>query len=110
MIARIWRGQATSANADAYFKHVTTTVFPALARIAGHHGAYLLRREVTGGVEFLAVTLLDSRAAIEAFAGSDIETAIVEPEARTVLSSFDTFARHYEVAHGGDCTSPGRGA
>ena len=53
MIVRIWRGQATSANADAYYRHVTTTVFPALGSIPGHQGAYLLRRDADGQVEFL---------------------------------------------------------
>lgn len=97
-IVRLWRGQATSANADAYFQHVTGTVFPALKTMAGHRGAWLLRREVEGQTEFLALTLWESLEAIRAFAGSEVGTAIVEPEARAVLSDFDDFARHYEVA------------
>ena len=48
--------------------------------------------------EFLALTLWESHQAIEAFAGANIDTAIVEPAARAVLSEFDDFARHYEVA------------
>src|SRR6266446_8123316 len=99
MIARIWRGRtATTANAEAYFQHVTGTVFPALKELAGHRGAWLLRREVDGQTEFLAVTLWESRQAIEAFAGRDIGKAVVEPEARAVLAEFDDFASHYEVA------------
>ena len=98
MIARLWRGQATTANADAYFRHVTGTVFPSLKALAGHRGAWLLRRDVDGHIEFLAVTLWESLEAIQAFAGGDIGTAIVEPEARAVLSGFDDFASHYEVA------------
>jgi heme-degrading monooxygenase HmoA len=98
MIVRIWRGQATSANADAYYQHVTTTVFPALTSIPGHQGAYLLRRETVGQIEFLAVTLWASQEAVRAFAGEDAEVAVVEPEARAVLSDFDEFVRHYELA------------
>ena len=99
MIARLWRGRAaTAANADAYFQHVTGTVFPSLKDLAGHHGAWLLRRDVDSRTEFLAVTLWGSRQAIEAFAGADIDKAIVEPEARAMLAEFDDFARHYEVA------------
>jgi heme-degrading monooxygenase HmoA len=96
MIVRIWRGEATAANADAYVRHLTGTVFPSLRARPGHRGAHLLRRRTAAGVEFLAVTEWDSLEAIEAFAGKDIETAIVEPEARAVLSDFDSFARHYE--------------
>ncbi len=98
MIVRTWRGQATHANADAYFHHVTETVFPSLKALAGHRGAWLLRREVAGRTEFLALTLWDSLEAIEAFSGRAVGTAIVEPEARAVLAEFDECARHYEVA------------
>ena len=48
MIARLWRGQATNAQADAYFRHVTGTVFPSLKDLAGHRGAWLLRRQADG--------------------------------------------------------------
>jgi heme-degrading monooxygenase HmoA len=98
MIARIWRGEATVADAPAYVSHATETVFPSLKAMAGHRGAWLLQREVGGRTEFLAVTLWQSRQAIEAFTGPDIDKAVVEPEARAVLANFDDFARHYEVA------------
>jgi heme-degrading monooxygenase HmoA len=98
MIARLWRGRTANAvDADAYARHATGTVFPWLKTLAGHRGAYLLRREVDGGTEFLALTLWDSRQSIEAFAGSDISKANVEPAARAVLSRFDDFATHYDV-------------
>ncbi len=77
---------------------MTGTVFPTLKALAGHHGAWLLRRQVEGQTESLAVTLWKSFDSIQAFAGDDIATAIVEPEARAVLCDFDDFARHYEVA------------
>ncbi len=100
MIARLWRGRATAENAPAYVKHFTETVVPALKALPGHGGATLMQREVDGQIELLAVTLWDSRAAIEAFAGSDISRAHVEPQARAVLASFDDFADHYEMAYG----------
>ena len=99
MIVRIWRGQAPlGARADAYHTHVTGTVFPELKTLEGHRDAWLLRREIGGEVEFLALTVWASLDSIRSFAGQDIETAIVEPEARAVLSDFDGFARHYELA------------
>lgn len=100
MVVRIWRGQSTPENADAYFKHVTEKVFPSLKEIQGHQGAYLLQRETGGQVEFLAVTLWDSLEVIRQFAGDDAETAIVEPAAKVVLSDFDDFARHYDLTYG----------
>ena len=103
MIARIWRGQATIENADAYRRHVTHSVFPSLARLRGHRGAYLLQRETAGRIEFLAVTLWESIEAVRAFAGKDVESAVVEPEAKAVLADFDSFVRHYDVVHGAAC-------
>ena len=99
MIARIWGGTATVGNADAYHRHFTTHVAVHLKGIAGHRGAYLLRRQTEGHVEFLAVTLWDSLETVKQFAGPKPETAIVEPEARAVLTAFDDVARHYEVAY-----------
>ncbi|HEX9462145.1 MAG TPA: antibiotic biosynthesis monooxygenase [Alphaproteobacteria bacterium] len=106
MIVRIWRGQAERDRAQAYHDHVTGRVFPALTRISGHRGAYLLRRDVGTRVEFLAVTLWDSLDTVKSFAGPDPDVAVVEPEARAVLAEFDDFARHYEVAHGAPCAPP----
>jgi len=99
MIVRTWRGTATTVNADSYQQHFTTNVVPHLNDIDGHRGAYLLRRELDGQVEFLAVTLWESMETIREFAGAKPEVAIVEPEARAVLSGFDDFAHHYEVAY-----------
>ena len=98
MIARTWRGVAAGVDADAYLRHFVGTVAPGLKQLHGHRGAWLLRREIEGRTEFLAVTLWESREAIHAFAGADIGRAHVEPEARAVLIEFDDFANHYEVA------------
>lgn len=105
MIVRMWRGQAKAADADAYERFVTTKVFADLPAIPGHRGAYLLRRPVENGdeVEFIAVTLWESLESIRGFAGEHIDRAVVEPEARAVLSSFDDFVRHYELAHAALC-------
>src|ERR1700756_2807145 len=101
MIARTWRARATTAMASAYAKHFTEAVAPHLKDLAGHKGAWLLQREVDGKIEFVAVTLWDSRQVIEAFAGKDSSRSHVEPEGRAALESFDDFADHYEVAYSG---------
>ncbi|WP_024512586.1 antibiotic biosynthesis monooxygenase [Bradyrhizobium sp. ARR65] len=97
MIARIWRGETTAENAPRYQDHATHRVFPSLASLPGHRGAYLLKRTARDDVEFLAVTLWDSIEALKAFAGAAPEAAVVEPEARAMLSRFDEFVRHYDV-------------
>ena len=100
MIARVWRGDATPENAPRYVEHLESTVFPELRTIPGHRHAYLLQRSIDGGVRFLVVTLWDSMQAIHEFAGADAGTAVVEPAARAVLSSFDATVEHYELALG----------
>ena len=94
MIARLWRGRAgTPKDADAYQRHVTTTVLPGLKGIPGHCSAQVLRR----GEEFLVITFWESMDSIRRFAGEDPERAVVEPEALAVLAEFDDVVRHYEV-------------
>jgi heme-degrading monooxygenase HmoA len=101
MIARIWRGRAAETKADAYRHHFVSNVAPHLAALAGHRGAYLLRRGSEGQMEFLAMTLWDSLESVTAFTGPDPCIAVVEPEARALLTEFDDFARQYEVAYCG---------
>lgn len=99
MIARIWRGRATAEKASDYQGHFTAHVAPHLKELAGHKGAYLLRRVDKGEVEFLAVTLWDSIESVRTFSGQNPDVAIVEPEGRAALSSFDDFARHYDIVY-----------
>jgi len=97
MIARTWRGVAAAATADAYQRHFTAEIVPNLRRLAGHKGAWLLRRETGEGVEFVAVTLWDSLESVKRFSGADPDAAHIEPAGRAALVDFDTFARHYAV-------------
>ena len=101
MIARLWRGQATPEKAPHYQRHFTEHVVPHLKELDGHRGAYLLRHAGDGNVEFLAVTLWESIDSVRAFSGQDPNVAIVEPEGRAALSSFDEVARHYEIVYDG---------
>jgi antibiotic biosynthesis monooxygenase (ABM) superfamily enzyme len=99
MIARIWRGWTTPENADAYQRIVSQEVLPGIAArgLDGYHGAYLLRRELGGEVEFVTILLFDSLEQVRAFAGEDHEAAYVPPQARVVLARFDERSAHYET-------------
>ena len=59
----------------------------------------VLRREVAERVEFLVLTQWDSGDAIRALAGGDPDVAVIEPAAKAILAEFDTFVRHFHVAH-----------
>ncbi len=97
MISRLWRGRTTAANADAYQELLRAKILPGIERVDGYRGAYLLRRDVDDGVEFVTMTLFDSMDAVRAFAGDDYQVAVILPEAERLLSTFDETANHYEI-------------
>ena len=99
MIARLWHGWTMQENADAYENLLKTQIFPGiLARnIAGFQHIELLRRAAGDEVEFITLMYFSSLDAIRAFAGEDLEVAVVPPAARAVLSRFDARSVHYEV-------------
>jgi len=99
-ILRVWKARTTSGKLGAYAQHVTGKVFPALSAITGYRGAYLAKRTVGGLVEIVVLTLWESIETIRKFAGSEVEKAVVEPEARAVLIDFDDTVTHYEIVKG----------
>jgi heme-degrading monooxygenase HmoA len=97
MIIREWRGRASPSKAEAYPKHFHDKVVPELRQVPGVVGAQLSRRQLDDEIEFLVLTRWQSMDAIRAFAGTDVEKAVVEPGAVAALVEFDTTVRHYEA-------------
>jgi heme-degrading monooxygenase HmoA len=97
MIIREWRGRANPATATAYPRHFHEKVVPELREVPGFAGAQLGRREIDGKTEFLVLTRWQSMNAIRAFAGIEVDKAVVEPGAVAALTDFDANVRHYEV-------------
>ena len=85
----------TIDQADAPAIHDAGT---SLAHLPGFLGASILRRDVALGVEFLVVTNWESLESIRAFAGADVDTAVVPAVVQAMMVEFDTRARHYEVS------------
>ena len=71
MIARHWRGWTTLENGDAYENHLKGKVLPALKKLSGYRGMYILRRNLPEEVEFVVINLFDSMTDVQAFAGED---------------------------------------
>jgi heme-degrading monooxygenase HmoA len=97
MVARTWSARTTAARQQSYIDHFTRNVLPALRAIHGFVNATLLREEREGEIAIFVMTTWTSRDAIRAFAGTNIERAVVEPEAAAALTSFDTTVRHWDV-------------
>jgi heme-degrading monooxygenase HmoA len=97
MIARHWRGLVKRDRAAAYVEHLQSETLPQLVQLAGFLDAKVLRRDLSEGVEFLVVTIWESLDSIRAFAGNDVESAVVPPKARDMMIEYDNKARHYDV-------------
>jgi len=98
MIARIWRGAVRADDATAYASYIQQTGIEAYKKTPGNLGAWLLWRAAGEQAEIITLSFWESRQAIEALAGPDIETAVFYPEDERFLVERDLTARHYEVA------------
>jgi antibiotic biosynthesis monooxygenase (ABM) superfamily enzyme len=102
VISRIWHGWTTQANADAYEALLKSEIFTGTEnrKIPGYCGIHLLRRDLSNEVEFITIMWFDSLEAVQVFAGTDYEMAVVPSKARALLSRFDEQVQHYEVKEG----------
>jgi heme-degrading monooxygenase HmoA len=97
VIARTWTGVVRRADADAYAGYIRDTGFAEYGRTAGNRGAWMLRRDDGDRTEFVTLSLWDSVDAIKAFAGDDIEAAVLYPEDERYLIDGESRVTHYEV-------------
>ncbi len=97
MIMRTWRGVVQRSDADEYTDYIRTTGFREYGETPGNRGAWLLRRDEGEQTELVTMSLWDSREAIVAFAGEDIEAAVLYPEDAAYLIG-DSTITHHDVA------------
>jgi heme-degrading monooxygenase HmoA len=97
MIARTWRGTVRRADADAYGKYIRDTGFAEYGETPGNRGAWMLRRDHGERTEFITLSMWESEDAIRAFAGDDIEAAVLYPEDERYLIDGTSTVEHYEV-------------
>jgi hypothetical protein len=101
MVLRMWKTRSTAKQAVAYIELATKEVFPKVRAIEGHRGGVPASPRNEDGVELVVLTLWDSMEAVRRFAGPEPNKAVVEPEARAVLTSFNEYVTHFEIVHGG---------
>ena len=100
MLARLWHGRVPSAKADAYDAYLNRTGIPDYVATHGNRGAWVLRRTDGDVTHFLLITLWESEAAIEAFAGLPIDRARYYPEDDDFLLEREPNVTHYDVTSG----------
>lgn len=97
MIARMWHGVATADKSDAFFEYIKETGLPGLKGTPGNQGVWVLRHLEDGRAHFLMISLWESREAITAFAGSDLEKARYYSRDKDFLLELEPTVTHYEV-------------
>lgn len=98
-IARTWRGETKAEDGEAYTRYLEQTGFAEYRQTPGNLGVLGLRRIRNGIAEFLLVTLWESEAAVQRFAGPNTATAKFYPEDERYLTAGDTTAEHFEIVH-----------
>ena len=97
MIARIWHGKTKASDADAYLDYLFESGIPAYRTTIGNRGAWVLRRMDGDTAHFITLSFWESRDAIVAFAGANIEIAKYYAEDEKYLLEFEPTVTHYEL-------------
>ncbi|HEY3802537.1 MAG TPA: hypothetical protein VGL61_08005 [Kofleriaceae bacterium] len=101
-IARRWRAVATPEGAAAYVRYFDGTLRAQLAALPGFRGALILvasaNTQSRPEARIEVITQWSSMDAVRGFAGERAETAVVEPEARALLVSWDDQVEHVPIA------------
>jgi uncharacterized protein YciI/heme-degrading monooxygenase HmoA len=97
-ILRRWSARTTEGQLPKYLEHFSKNVLPELRRVPGYLSANVSLRHLENEVKIAVETNWRSLESIRAFAGSDLEAAVVAPEAAALLTSFDRRVQHSEIA------------
>jgi heme-degrading monooxygenase HmoA len=97
MIVRTWRATATAAGAAEYGVHFERVVLPKLRALDGFRGAVVLTEEAGEVVRVEDLTFWESLDAVRAFAGEELEVAVVDEVAQGMLLDFDRGVTHRDV-------------
>lgn len=98
VVAREWKGRVAPARADDYHRYLLGGV-KKLRSTPGSLGVEVMRREEAGAVEFTVISYWESREAIKAYAGQDIEKPHHLPKDRELLLELPTRVLHYDVTY-----------
>ena len=98
-VVRSWGGWTTGSDEAAYLEHLERDTLPKLRALSGFRGWDVLRRREDGdAVRFVVQTRWADMESVRAFAGDDLDVAVVPPAAQAVLTRYDQHVEHFEVA------------
>ncbi len=97
-VVRIWTGVIRSTDRDAYVDYVRRTGVEQYRETPGNLDAWIVTRDLGDErTEISTISRWVSLAAIEAFAGQDLERAVYYPEDDAYLLERDERVRHFRV-------------
>ena len=96
-IVRAWSARTSAEKWPHYREHFTKNVLPELHELSGYLGTTLFVRTAGDQREILVETYWRSLEAVRAFAGLDLDAAVVASEAAAELTEYDKRVRHYEI-------------
>jgi uncharacterized protein YciI len=97
-ILRRWSARTSEALLPKYLDYFSKNVLPELRRVNGYLAAAVSTHRTASHAGILVETSWRSLDSIRAFAGPDLEAAVVHPEAAALLTDFDRRVRHSELA------------
>ena len=96
-VARMWEGRTQEAMADTYAAYLLENGIEKIKRTRGNLGVQVLRRIEDGVAYFTTISYWESRAAIEAFAGKEIERPHHLPKDSEYLLELPERVRHFDI-------------
>ena len=96
-VARVWRGEVATANADRYAALLDEKGIEVLKKIPGNRGAEMWRRAEGDRTEFVVISYWESKEAIKNFTGPDWEKVKPLPEDAGYILAPGATVTHYEV-------------
>ena len=97
MIARIWKGKTTIADAETYTAFMHERAVPDYQSTPGFVKLVFLKRKDEAYAYFDLITFWENMEVIHNFAGEDVEKAKYYPEDKNYLLDFPEKVTHYEV-------------
>ena len=97
-VAREWKGRVAPERADEYHRYLLGGVAK-LRSTRGSLGVQVMRRDEAGAVEYTVISYWESREAIKAYAGEDIDKPHHLPKDRELLLELPTRVLHYDVTY-----------
>lgn len=98
VVAREWKGRIAPARDADYYPYLLEGV-KKIRSVPGSLGVQVMRRSEERAVEYTVISYWESREAIKAFAGQDIEKPHHLPRDREFLLELPTRVLHYDVTY-----------